>query len=122
MTLDQALQHLRERGESVHIPFRLPTLVEVDAAENALGVKFHPDYRRYLLEASAVVYGTLEPAKVLPDSGYLNLVQVANDAWTQMELRRHLLPICEDNGDYYCMNAQGEIVYWSHNGAVNEKW
>ena len=33
-----------------------------------------------------------------------------------------LLPICEDNGDYYCLNQAGEVVFWSHNGATAEKW
>lgn len=122
MTLDQAIRRLRERNEPVPIPLRLPTLAEVEAAEKALGVQFHADYRRFLLQASDVVYGTLEPANVLPDSGYLNLVQMANDSWNEMDLPRNLLPVCEDNGDYYCMNARGEVVYWSHNGATDEKW
>ena len=39
-----------------------------------------------------------------------------------MDLPRDLLPICEDNGDYYCMNAVGEVVYWSHDGVSDEKW
>src|SRR5258708_32141677 len=101
MTLTQALRELRANNEPVPIPFRLPAQAEVDAAEKALGVTFHPDYRRYLLEASDVVYGALEPANVLPDSGYLNLVEMANAAWHEMELPRELLPIWEDNGDYY---------------------
>jgi hypothetical protein len=47
---------------------------------------------------------------------------MAHDAWTQMELPRELLPICEDNGDYYCMNERGEVVYWSHAGSGDERW
>jgi hypothetical protein len=39
-----------------------------------------------------------------------------------MEVPRKLLPICEDNGDYYCMNKKGEIVFWSADGASDEKW
>lgn len=122
MTLTEAIQELRALNETVPLPRRLPTEQEVDAAERDLGVKFHPDYRRFLLEASDVVYGTLEPAVVVPDSGYLNLVEMANEAWDEMELPRTLLPICQDNGDYYCINARGEIVYWSHNGTTDEKW
>jgi len=122
MNLTQAIRELRELNETVPIPRRLPTEQEINDAEAALGVKFTADYRRFLLEASDVEYGTLEPAVVLPDSGYLNLVEMATEAWDEMELPRKLLPICQDNGDYYCINAQGEIVYWSHNGMTDEKW
>ncbi len=33
-----------------------------------------------------------------------------------------LLPICEDNGDFYCITESGEILYWSHDGATDERW
>lgn len=122
MTLDKAIKQLHKLNEPVPIPQRLPTVEEVNAAEKNLGVTFHSDYRRYLLEASDVVYGTLEPATIVPESDERNLWQMANEAWNQMELPRELLPICEDNGDYYCMNDKGQVVYWSHNGSTDEKW
>jgi hypothetical protein len=33
-----------------------------------------------------------------------------------------LLTICEDNGDYYCMAADGEISFWSHGVVSYERW
>ena len=38
------------------------------------------------------------------------------------DLPVELMPICEDNSDYYCINNNGEVVFWSHNGATDEKW
>lgn len=32
------------------------------------------------------------------------------------------LPICEDNGNYYCITPDGKIRYWDHNGATTEEW
>ena len=122
MNMSEVINELRRLNQPVPKPFRLPTEDEVKAAENRLGVKFPEDYRRYLLEASNVVYGTLEPAVVIPDSGYLNLVEVAESAWNEMEVPQNLLPICEDNGDYYCLNEKGEVQFWSHNGTTDEKW
>jgi SUKH superfamily protein len=122
MTLDDVFQELRERNEPVPVPLRLPTTAEVDAAERQLGVRFSPDYRRFLLEVSNVVYGAIEPATVTPFSGYRYLPDVAEIAWNAMGLPRELLPICEDNGDYYCLNRAGEVVFWSHDGATDEKW
>ena len=121
-TLDEAIQHLRALNEPVPKPMRLPSAAAVAAAERKLGLTFHPDYRRFLLEASDVVYGTLEPATVGQRHAQSDLVAMAEEAWTEMELPRELLPICEDNGDYYCMNPRGEVVFWSHDGSSDERW
>ena len=113
---------LRGLNEPVPKPLRLPTEAEVSGAEDQLGVKFPLDYRQYLLEASDVVYGALEPAIVIPDAGHLSLVDIAETAWDEMEVPRTSLPFCEDNGDYYCLDEAGAVEFWSHNGTTDEKW
>jgi hypothetical protein len=122
MNLPDVIAELRELNETVPKPLRLPTANEVNAAEEQLALKFPADYRRYLLEASDVVYGALEPGIVIPDAGHLSLIEMAETAWDEMEVPRNLLPFCEDNGDYYCLNESGEVEFWSHNGATDEKW
>jgi len=122
MNLPDVIAELRELNEPVPKPLRLPTDAEVDAAEDQLGVKFPADYRRYLLQASDVVYGPLEPAVVIPDAGHLSLTDIAETAWDEMEVPRNLLPFCEDNGDYYCLTETGEVEFWSHDGATDDKW
>ena len=122
MDLPDIISELRELNEPVPQPLRLPTEVEVNAAEAQPGVKFHPDYRRYLMEASDVVFGSLEPAIVIPDSGHLSLVDMVETARDEMEVPDELLPFCEDNGDYYCLNAAGEVEFWAHDGTTDEKW
>jgi hypothetical protein len=122
MNIEQAIQELRERNEPVPKPMRLPSEGEVAHAEKQLSVIFHPDYRRYLLQASDVVYGTKEPCTVTPGGEHTDLIKVAQAARAEMGLPRNLVPICEDNGDYYCMNEAGEVVFWSHNGVTEEKW
>ena len=122
MNLSDVIAELRELNEPVPKPLRLPTDAEVDAAEDQLGVKFPADYRRYLLQASDVVYGPLEPAVVIPDAGHLSLTDIAETAWDEMEVPRNLLPFCEDNGDYYCLTETGEVEFWSHDGATDDKW
>ncbi len=32
------------------------------------------------------------------------------------------LPICEDNGDYYCIAPDGRVRFWSHDGPSDESW
>ena len=99
--LSSVIARLRELNEPVPKPLRRPTEEEVDAAERDLGVTFHPDYRRFLLEASDVDVGVLEPAVVVPGMGYRDLRRVAWDGWDHWDIPRELLPICYDNADFY---------------------
>jgi len=103
-------------------PFRPPTDAEIDVAERRLGVRFHPDYRAFLLGGSDVADSTLEPAIILPGSSHLDMFEMVDAAWNLMGVPRHLLPFAENNGDYFCLTPSGEVVYWSHNGTTDEKW
>ena len=121
MSLDQAIKRLRELSQEVPLPPRLPTSEEVEYIEKELGVEFHPDYKKYLLEASDTVLGTLEPALITLPNSHIYLPDIVRSA-REVGVPEELFPICSDNGDYFCLNTLGEVVYWSHNGAVNEKW
>ena len=122
MKLTEVIHELRKLNQPVPIPPRLPTAGEVDDAESQLGMKFHKDYRQFLLEAGDVVYGTKEPARVTPKAGHLNLIEMVEGAWELDGVRQDLLPFCFDNGNYFCMNGEGEVEYWDHNGTTDEKW
>lgn len=122
MDLTGALRRLRSRNEPVPRPLRLPTVEEVDDAERRLGVPFHPDFRRYLLEGSDVVCGTVEPATITRPESHTDLFKVAQKAWQAYGVPREVVPICEQNADFYCMNSSGEVIFWSHNGWSSERW
>lgn len=122
MNLEEVIKELRALNEPVPKPLRLPSPAEIAEIENRLRISFHSDYKSYLLKASDVVYGVLEPCTVTDKNDPTYLVSVAEDAWNLAGLPKDVLPICENNGDYYCMNSKGEIVFWSHNGISDEKW
>lgn len=103
-------------------PFRIPTDAEIAAAEQRLGVTFHPDYRAFLKGGSDVADSILEPAVILPGGGHLDIFEITNAAWNLMGVPRDLLPFVEDNGDYFCIKSTGQVVYWSHNGTTDERW
>ncbi len=121
MQIEEIIEELRALNEEVPKPLRLPSVEELDQIETDLGITLNPDYRKFLLSAGDVVYGVLEPALAIPDHPAQYLVNIAREAW-QDGLDQGLLPICEDNGDYYCLNASGEVEFWSHEGASDEKW
>jgi len=122
MLLDEVLQELRRLNRPVPKPRQLPVEGDVELAQQRLGVTLHPDHRRYLLVASDVVVGSLEPCTVAQGGGRTDLVKVASSAWERCGLPRDLLPVCEDNGDFYCMRPSGEVVFWSHDGSTSERW
>lgn len=122
MNLDEVIAELQALNKPVPIPMRLPTSHEVEEAEKRLGVRFHPDYRKYLLQASNVVFGSLEPSMIASGGGHTDLVEIATTAWSDYGLPRDLLPICYDNGDHYCLTPAGEVVFWPHDGTSIEKW
>jgi hypothetical protein len=121
MTLIEAIAKLRELNEPVPTSLSLPSEMKVQGIEHDLGIKFHPDFRQYLLEASDVVYGTKEPVTVTDAHAATDLFIVCQGAW-DVGVPKNLIPICEDDGDYYCMNRKGEVVFWSHDGVTDEKW
>ena len=120
--LTAAIKRLKSLNEPVPRPLRLPTPEEVEKAETLLGIKFPGDYRRFLLEASDVVFGTKEPATLTRPESHTHFEKVCEAAWNSYGVPRELLPICEDNADFYCLKANGEVLYWSHNGWAGDSW
>lgn len=121
MTIEAAIRELRALNEEVPKPMRLPSKADISAMERDLGFQFHPDYHQYLLCASDVVLGTLEPAEITVPGSPTYLPRVIAGA-RAVGIPSTLLPFCEDNGDYYCMRCDGVVEFWSHNGRTIEVW
>jgi hypothetical protein len=117
--LDEALATLRRLNLTVPSPLALPTESEVSEVEARTGVRFPADLRRYLLGASDVVYGTIEPVTI--GGGHTSFEAVLQNA-RQSGVPNEVIPICEDNGDFYCIEPSGAVVFWSHSDAAEETW
>ena len=120
-TLDNAFSELRRLNQPVPKPGVLPTEEEVNRVEAELGTTFHPDFKRYLLEASDVVFGTLEPVTITSPTSHTNLLSVVESARLG-SVPDKLIPVCEDNSDFYCIDESGRVCFWSHNGITEEQW
>ena len=121
MKIEEAVSLLRKNELEVPISARLPTEGEVQSVEKELGVIFHEDYRYYLLNGSNAVYGTLEPAMVTLPKAHFHLPILVTSA-RKSGVPERLLPICSDNGNFYCIAESGIIEYFSHNGTSKESW
>lgn len=122
MDLENVFHDLRAHDEPVPRHRQLPSESEVAKCERLLGINFHADFRRYLLEASDINCGMLEPVTIDRADSHTHLLKIAHKAWENYGVPRELLPICMYNADFYCMNSIGQVVYWSHNGWASTVW
>jgi hypothetical protein len=119
--MEEILELLRDHNEMVPVPLELPDhdcLVEI---EEEILLPIPRDIRTYLLEASDVVFGSMEPVTAADPNSNTYLPDVTATAWAQ-GVPRYLLPICEYNGDYYCADPEGAIQLWSKGQLTDESW
>lgn len=119
--MEEILELLREHNQPVPVPLELPDedlLVEI---EEELLLPIPRDMRTYLLEASDVIYGSLEPVTVTDSHAHTYLPEVAATAWS-LGVPRYLLPLCESHGNYYCVEPEGEVLFWRDGDLTGESW
>lgn len=121
MEPEDIIDMLRDSNQPVPVPLDLPdedVLVEV---EEQILLPIPRDMRTYLLEASDVVYGSLEPVTAADPYAHTYLPEVAAMAWAE-GVPRYLVPLCEDGGNYYCVEPEGEVVLWRNGDLTDETW
>jgi len=109
--VEEVIEQLRELNEPVPVPLELPDeelLVEI---EEQILINLPFELREFLLKVSDVVYGRLEPVTVTDPQSHTYLPEVASVAWS-LGVPRELVPICEDQGNYYCVEQDGTVLLW----------
>ncbi len=119
--MEEILELLREHNESVPVPLELPDEDQLIQIEEEILLPIPRDIKEYLLEASDVVYGSLEPVTAADRNSHTYLAEVTAVAWS-LGVPHHLLPICEDRGMYYVADPEGEITLWKDGELTEETW
>ncbi len=91
---ETVLEILREKHQPQIVPLELPDDDLITEIEEMIYVQIRGDFRNYLLEASDLVVGTLEPVTVTDPGSHTYLPDVASEAWAN-GLSRELLPFCK---------------------------
>lgn len=101
----------------------LPDDTLIQRYEAATGFTFSDDYRLFLKSVSNAFVGTLYPL-ILTEAmgGTHDELLTALEAARAAGIPADWLPICHDNGDYYCLTPSGTVRFWSHNGSTSEAW
>lgn len=123
MEIEEVIEQLRTRNETIPVPLELPDedlLVEVEE-ELLIGIPY--DLRLFLLQVSDVVYGRLEPVTAADPRSHTYLPEVAAMAW-DLGVPRHLVPLCQDGHDYYLVDMEGKVLRWEGANAelTDEQW
>ncbi|MGN0920838.1 MAG: SMI1/KNR4 family protein [Cellvibrio sp.] len=119
--MEDVLELLREHNETVPVPLELPDEEQLVQIEEEILLPIPREVRTFLLEASDVIYGHLEPVTAADPYSHTYLPEVTANAWAN-GVDRHLLPICQVGHNYYCAEPDGEIVYWQDGEITDESW
>jgi hypothetical protein len=107
-------------GEVINIP--LPDDNLLDNYEEEINFCFSKDYRELLKEADNIFYGTIELLSVTKEKKYPSELSFVLNEAREQGLPNDWLPICEDNGSYYCLLPDDTVHYWTLDGYSNDSW
>ena len=99
-----------------------PSDEEIKEAEVKLGFNFPDEYIEFIKSGYILGNAPLEALEINSPGSHVDIYEAIESARKYYELPKNLLPILEDNSDYYCLNENGQVVFWSHNGTTDEKW
>lgn len=121
--MEDVIELLREYAQTSNYALQLPSEDDLLDIQEQLLIHLPHDLRQYLLLASDVELGRLEPVTASDPNCHTYLPEVAANAWEQ-GLPRHLLPICEDGDCCYAIEQDGEVVCWSYSQQdfLQENW
>ncbi|HEY7886130.1 MAG TPA: SMI1/KNR4 family protein [Cellvibrionaceae bacterium] len=118
---EEVVELLRERHQPIPVPLELPDDEQLVVVEEELLLHIPREMREFLLQVSDIVVGSLEPVTAADPHMHTYLPEVAATAWSQ-GVPRHLVPLCESNHNYYCVEPDGEVVYWRDGDLSDETW
>ena len=106
--LGETLAKLRALDETGPKLVPLPDERQIAAVERDTGVVFPPDFRRYLLEASDIMFDVLEPVTVIDPEMHTHFPKVLEMA-RDYGVPADLIPLCEDNADFTVLRRREKL-------------
>ena len=125
--LDYAINQLRKRDEEVPIHAKLPVMADIEKIAQELqlnvGTDLPSDYVHYLLTASDVTFGLLEPVQILDEKSKYNYLPSLLEDMKSFGISEEGIPICNDNDNIYYMTKDGKIILYSSEEKENiDQW
>ncbi|MDP0589611.1 MAG: SMI1/KNR4 family protein [Candidatus Endonucleobacter bathymodioli] len=112
---EDVIDMLRNLAVDIPVLLKLPVDDDLLTTEETILMSLPYDLREFLLTVSDVVYGSLEPVTVADPCAHTYLPDIASQAWS-IGVPRHLIPICQVDDSYYCIDGGGEVSLWTVGG------
>lgn len=119
--LELTVKKLIELSQNNHINIMPPDDALINSYQKEIGFCFSDDYKFFLKNASTIFYGTIDPLVITSDKSNRSELSKAIVEARAIGVPQDWLPICEDNGDYYCLTDHG-ICFWSSDGSSSDCW
>lgn len=120
--LDDAINKLIILSGDERNNLPLPNDSLISQYEKNTGIIFPEDYKKLLKRVGNIFYGTVELLSLTEEKKYYGELTSALADARQQGLPHTWLPICEDNGSYYCIAPEGIIRYWTTDGYSSDQW
>jgi len=118
--MEDVIELLRERHEGGLVALELPDEDRLVEIEEQLLIPLPGDYKEFLLNASDIICGSLEPATVMDEYAHNFLPEMAANAWDQ-GMPRYLIPVCETPEGIYAMSQEGSVLLWVPGEGIREE-
>jgi hypothetical protein len=115
------IEQLQELSETVPVPLELPSFEQLVEVEEQILIPLPRDLKEYLLHASDVIYGRLEPVTAADPGSHTYLPEVTCYAWS-IGLPRDLIAICQMGDNFYCMDQDGQVLLYKHGELADIAW
>lgn len=115
------IEQLQERSETVPVPLELPTFEQLVEVEEQILIPLPRELKEYLLHASDVIYGAIEPVTAADPYSHTYLPEVTCYAWS-IGLPRDLIAICQLGDDFYSIDQDGQVHFWQNGDFTDTYW
>lgn len=123
MNLQEVIDKINQLDDPNKRKLPLPNDSLIKQYEEKIGIPFSDEYKMFLKSVSNAFIGFMSPYTLSQKpSEYTNDLLAGIKEARKVGIPHDWIPICEDNGDYYCLTLNGKVRYWSHNGISNEEW
>ncbi|QYJ87010.1 SMI1/KNR4 family protein [Shewanella mesophila] len=115
------IEQLQDLSETVPVPLELPTFEQLVEVEEQILIGLPSELKEYLLYASDVVHGTLEPVTASDPHSHTYLPEVTSYAWS-IGMPREYIAICQQGDSFYCIDQEGQVMLWRDDELDEECW
>jgi hypothetical protein len=117
--MHELIEQLQALNEPVPVPLELASFEQLVEVEEQILISLPRELKVYLMEASDVVYGHIEPVTASDPQSHTYLPEVTCYAWS-IGLPRELIAICQQGDNFYCIDQDGQVHFWKNGRFVGE--